>query len=79
MNATRRRTVNPRFSTVVAASSREFCCAAHPASIASSTASSGCRNDTPAASIAPAEPGSITGSTARAPTPPSSRQLTTTA
>ena len=57
MNPTRRRTVNPRFSTVVAARSRDRCWAAQPSNIAANTASSGCNSDTPAVNSCLADPG----------------------
>ena len=63
VNATKRRTENPRFSTVVAFNSRERCWVAQPSSIASITASSGCRNDTPSANSCLAEPGNSTTAT----------------
>ena len=63
VNATKRRTENPRFSTVVAFNSRDRCWVAQPSSIASSTASSGCRNDTPSANSCLADPGNSTKAT----------------
>jgi hypothetical protein len=56
VNAANRRTVATRDSTVPTASSRAACCAAQPRSIASNTASSGCRCTTEDDNTDAAEP-----------------------